>query len=172
METFLAVIGWSLFGLAIMTGLALDLVGLFGNWIILVAVACAWALTGFEHFGIWAIAAMAGLAVLGEVLETATAGYGARKSGGSKGSMVAAIVGCLAGAVVGTPWFPVVGTIAGACLGAFIGATSYEYLMMERSVSDAARTGLGAAMGKVAGMLAKVLIGLIMLAVAVWTYSG
>jgi uncharacterized protein YqgC (DUF456 family) len=153
-------------------GLGLDLVGLFGNWIILAAVALAWVATDFDHFGIVGLGFMAGFAVLGEILETALAGYGARKFGGSKGSMVAALVGCLVGAVLGTG-IPIliIGNLIGACLGAFGGAALYEYIKLEKKPGEAMWTGLGAALGKVGGVFAKLFCGMAMLAIAALTYS-
>jgi len=170
MATVLAILGWGLFGLAILIGLALDVVGLFGNWVIFGAVGIVWAATGFEHFGVWPLAVLAGLAVLGEVLETAAAGYGAARFGGNRRAAVAACVGCVLGAIAGTLWFPVVGTLAGACLGAFAGAVAHEYLNEQKETRQALWTGLGAALGKVAGLFAKVLVGLVMLLVAALTY--
>lgn len=169
-HTVLAVLGWSAFGLAIAAGLLLDLIGLFGNWVILLALGALWCATQFTHFGLFGVVLMLCLALVGEALEFVLAGYGARKFGGSKGSMVAALVGCLIGAVVGTPWFPIVGTLIGACLGAFGGAALYEYIQQEKSVGDAMRTGFGAALGKLGGLFAKFLCGIGILLVAVLTY--
>ena len=168
----LAILGWSAFGLAVLIGLALDLLGLFGNWIILAAMVVAWILLGFEPFGWIGIGAMLGIAVLGEVFETLAAGFGAKKFSGSKGSMLAALGGCLAGAVLFTPIIPVplVGTLIGACLGAFIGAALWEYLRHEKKPGEALWTGLGAALGKVAGLFIKTAAGFAMLLVAVLTY--
>ncbi len=168
----LAILGWSAFGVAIMVGLALDLVGLFGNWIILAAMVVAWIVMGFVPFGWLGIGLMFGLAVLGEVLETLAAGYGAKKFGGSKGSMLATLAGCLGGAVLFTPIIPVplVGTLIGACLGAFIGAALWEYVKHEKKPGEALWTGLGAAIGKVAGLFVKTMVGFGMLVVGVLTY--
>ncbi|MBN2310015.1 MAG: DUF456 domain-containing protein [Candidatus Hydrogenedentes bacterium] len=170
MHTVLIILGWSAFALAVLAGLVLDVLGLFGNWIIVGATAIAWAVTGFEHFSITGLLIMAGLAVLGEVLESAAAGYGASRFGGGKGTAVAAIVGCILGAIAGTPLFPIIGTLAGACLGAFAAAALYEYIQMEKEVRQALWTGLGAALGKVLGLFAKVLVGLAILVVAALTY--
>jgi hypothetical protein len=166
MATLLGILGWACFGLALLAGLLLDLVGLFGNWIILAAVAVAWLATGRAHFGGWGIAILAGLALLGEVLETVASGYGASRFGGGKGAMLAAVAGCLVGAVLGTPWFPIVGTLLGACVGSFIGATIYEYLVVQKEAPAALWTGLGAALGKVAGLFAKLIVGFAMVAAA------
>jgi len=160
----LTIAGWTLFGLVIVLGLLLDLLGLFGNWLILGAVFVAWLLTG--HFGWWTLIILTLLATLGEILEAAFAGYGAAKFGGGKGAITFALAGCIIGAVVGSPWLPLVGTVFGGCLGAFIGATSYEYLMREKTPGAAMWTGFGASLGKIGGLLAKLFAGLAMLGVA------
>jgi len=170
MSLFLAILGWTLFAVAIVVGLALDVLGLFGNWLILAAVTLAWLATGFEHFGPWALGVMLGLAVLGELLEASASGFGALRFGGSKGTMLAAIIGCFLGALAGTPVMPVVGTVAGACVGAFAGAALHEYINVERTARQSAWTGAGAALGKVAGMLAKTIVGFVMLLVAALSF--
>lgn len=166
----MSIVGWTFFGLGITAGLALNLVGLFGNWIILGTLALTWAVTGFEHFGVWPMVLFLLLAVMGEVIEMFAAGYGASKFGGGKGAAVASLVGCIAGAILGSPWFPLVGTLAGAILGAFAGAVLFELLVEQKTASDSVRTGVGAALGRTGAVLAKLFIGLVMLALAVWTY--
>jgi len=172
MSLVLSILGWTCFGLGILAGLALDLVGLFGNWLILGTVAVAWVATGFEHFTPLGLIVMAVLAALGEVVEAMAASYGATKFGGGKGSAVAALIGCLAGAILGTPFIPIpiVGSIIGACLGAFIAAGLYEYIQMEKRAHQAAWTGLGAALGRIAGLFGKLFVGFAMLAVAALTF--
>jgi uncharacterized protein YqgC (DUF456 family) len=166
MGTTLTIIGWACFGLAIAVSLFLDTLGLFGNWIILGALIVLWAVTGLEHIGLPVLVVLAVLAVVGEVVETLAAGYGASKFGGGKGSAVAAVIGCLLGALAGTPWFPVLGTLVGACLGAFIGATLYEFIARERHLHYAVWTGVGGALGKVTGLFVKLFIGFAMLIIA------
>lgn len=166
MTAILGVVGWTVFGLAILAGLVLDLVGLFGNWVILGTVATAWALSGFTHFGILSLILMTLLAAAGEVLETLLAGYGAKKFGGSKGSMVAALVGAIGGAILGTPMLPIIGTLVGACVGAFAAAAFYEYVQHEKSVDASLKTGFGAAVGKIGGLFAKLICGFAILFIA------
>jgi uncharacterized protein len=166
MSLALAVLGWILFGLAILVGLALDLVGLFGNWIILAAFALVFVASDLEIFSWTILAILLVLAIIGEIAETAAAGYGAAKFGGSKGSMVAAIAGTIAGAILGTGVVPILGTIVGAAIGAFIAAGLYEYIQHGKSFDASSRVGVGAAFGKVLGLFAKTFVGFAMLFVA------
>lgn len=170
MSLFLAIAGWTVYGLVIVCGLALNLVGLFGNWLILSATAVAWLATGLEHFSLLGLGIMLVLAVLGEVIEAAAAALGTSRFGGSGRAAIAAVAGALVGAVFGTPIFPVIGTLAGACLGAFGAAMVYEYIQYERTAREAAWTGLGAAIGRIGGLLGKFAMGLVMLGVAFVTY--
>lgn len=163
LSTGIAILVWGVFALVVAAGLALDMIGLFGNWVILGAAVVVWLLPGFEQFSLLGIGVMLAFAVLGEILETVLAGYGAHKFGGSKGASVAALVGCIAGAIFGTPILPLIGTLIGACAGAFAAAALYEYIQMEKEPGQALWTGLGATLGKVGGIFAKFLCGLAML---------
>lgn len=166
----LAVIGWTLFVIAIIAGLMLDLVGLFGNWIILLAAVAAYAATGFVHWGIWVMVLLVGFAIVGEVLESVAAGFGAARYGGGRGAIVASLIGSIAGAVFGTPLMPIVGTLLGACAGAFGGAMLHEWLLMRQHPGTAMKTGFGAALGRVAGMFAKLIVGIVMVLLLVFTF--
>lgn len=164
--TALAVIGWIGFAVAVLIGIGLNLLGLFGNWIILGAVGIAAAISGFDHFGGYTIPVLLGLAIIGEVVEAGAAGVGAARFGGGKGAIAAALVGAIVGGIVGTPFIPLIGTVIGACVGAFALATLYEYLVANRQFDRAARAGVGAAIGKIAGLFAKTFVGFAMLLVA------
>ena len=166
MSLALAILGWTVFGLVILAALVLDLLGLFGNWIILGAVGVAAAISSFDHFGGYTLVVLLVLAVLGEVLEALAAGVGAARYGGGKGAIAAALVGTLVGAIFGTALFPILGTIAGACVGAFFFATLYEFLVSNRGLDSATRIGFGAALGKIGGLFAKTFVGFAMLLVA------
>ena len=84
---------------------------------------------------------------------------------------VAALVGCILGAIAGTA-IPilVIGNLIGACLGAFLGAGLYEYIKMEKKAGEAAWTGFGAALGKVGGLFAKLFCGFAMLVVIFFSF--
>lgn len=169
-HAMLTVLGWSIFILAVLAGLALNLLGLFGNWLILAATLLAWIATRFEHFSPMGLFIMFLLACAGEIIEAAAAAYGASRFGGSRGAAVAACVGGIAGAVLGTPIAPVLGTLVGACAGAFVAAALYEYIQLEKTADHALSTGLGAALGRVAGLLGKFTVGIAMLIVAAVTF--
>lgn len=166
MSTLLAILGWTTFGLAVVVGLALDVVGLFGNWIILAAAVLAYVLSGYDYFSVPGLILLLVLALVGEAIEFLAASYGAKRFGGAKGTMVAALVGSIVGAIVGTP-VPIIGTLIGACLGAFIGAVAYEYVIREKAAQHALRSGFGAAIGKIGGVFGKLLMGAVMVAAMV-----
>ena len=170
MEVALTILVWSVVGLVVLISLGLNLLGLFGNWTILASMVGVWLFYGMEPFGLWGLGGMVVLAALGELLEFLFAGFGAKQFGGSKGAMVAALVGCLLGAVAGTPLFPVLGTLVGAIVGAFVAAAVYEFLQNDASAGTSVWVGIGAAIGKVGGILAKFTCGLLMLAVAWMTF--
>ena len=69
------------------------------------------------------------------------------------------------GAVVGVP-VPVVGSVIGAILGCFAGATIFEYATT-RTAGTAVRAGWGALLGRVAASAAKVALGIVMTIVAI-----
>lgn len=169
MDTALVILGWTGFVVTVLVGIALNAIGLFGNWLILGAIAAAWVLSDFAYFGPWALAIGLVLAILGEVLEAMAASYGAARFGGSrdKKAMFLVIVGCILGGIFGTPWFPIVGTLAGACLGAFLAATLYEYVVMEKQAGPSMHVGIGAVLGRVGGLFAKMFMGFAILAVAI-----
>jgi uncharacterized protein len=158
--------GWILLSIIIVFSLGLDLVGLFGNWILLATFAILWPLTDFAHFGWIGLLGMLLAALAGEGMELIMAGVGAKRFGSSRGGMAAALVGTLIGAVIGTPWFPVLGTLAGACAGAFAGAALYEIIQNEQQLDKALWTGTGAALGRIGGIIAKFTCGLIILLIA------
>lgn len=170
MAQVFSILGWTLFSFSVVIGLLLNLVGLFGNWVLLGAVVIAWIATGLHHFSLTGIFIMFLLACMGEVIEAATAAYGARRFGGSRGASLSAFFGGLIGAIAGTPLMPIIGTLIGACVGSFIAAALHEYAHAEKSAGAASWTGLGAALGRVAGLIGKFAVGLLILATAAATF--
>src|SRR5262245_578708 len=86
----------ALFVLVSLCALVATLFMLPGNWIIVgLAALFAWLVHGPEGQGLnwWCVGALAGLAVVGEIIEFAAGAAGAAKSGGSRRGMVLALLG-------------------------------------------------------------------------------
>ncbi len=140
-----------------------------GTWLMLLATGLVawWQWDGLPEqrlIGWWVLASLLALAVLGEIVEAVAGALGARKAGGTKRGALLAIVGGIAGAIAGTFLIPI--PIIGTLLGAALGAGAMSMLgdkWAGRSYGDAFRAGRGAAVGKFAGSVGKLVI-----AAAMW----
>ena len=166
-----------------LVGLALNLIGLPGLWLMVAAhAAFAWldrddSLAGWESSLV-----MLGLAVLAELIEFAAGAAGSKTAGGSIRSTVGALIGGIAGGVLGVilvPVVPVVNAVLGACVGSFAGAWLLEASVMRRDVERRAeyvgrlnRVGWGAFKGRFWGTILKSVVGVVMLVVSLWTAFG
>ncbi len=160
--------------------LFLGILGLPGTWLMVGSTALlAWWQwdpdkgSSQQMFSLAVLIAIVVLALLGEILELGAGLIGSKKAGGSKWGAVGAIVGTIIGAVVATflPLLPVIGTIAGACVGAALGATALE-MISGRKVSPSVKSGVGAGVGRLGGVIIKlgigVMIWLIVTVAAFW----
>ncbi|HXG16364.1 MAG TPA: DUF456 domain-containing protein [Calidithermus sp.] len=149
----------------ILTGL-LFLIGLVGSlvpWIpgplFILAGALLWAVaTGFTVVGAGRLAILAALAGLTFVSHLATGALGAQRSGGSRW----AVVGAVAGAVIGLSFGPL-GLLAGPVVGAALAE-----LLRSGDLEGSLRSGVGAFIGTLAGLLADFVIALAMVALFAW----
>lgn len=149
--------------------LLLNVAGLPGNWLIVITTALVvwWQWHGVAPlFSVTTLLVLTGLAVAGEVLELAAGAAGARQAGASRRGSVGALIGGLIGGIAGTFIIPIpaVGSIIGACGGAFIGALYLEF-SGGRSLSESARSGWGAGKGRLVGTLVKLVVG-----AAIWLW--
>lgn len=163
--------------LAYLTGWFMVLMSLPGTWVMLGA-AGLYAWLGPSDEGRWelgwpTLAALLGLAVLGEILETAAGALGAQQAGGSRRGMLLAIAGSIVGAMLGAgvgvpiPVIgPVIGAVLGAALGAFVGAVLGE-LWKGRELDHSWRVGESAFWGRLLGTLAKLGVATAMVVVGV-----
>lgn len=145
--------------------LFLVLLGLPGTWLMVASTAVvAWLYWDQGMFSHWTLAALVGLAVLGEILEFVAGMFGAKSAGGSRGGAFGALLGGLVGAVAGTFVIPVpvFGSLLGACIGAFLGALALE-MAGGQEMEPAIRIGMGAGVGRFFGTVAKLGVG-----VAIW----
>lgn len=161
---------------ATVVGWALTLVGLPGNWLMVLAAAgYAWLgpTSGVMQITWLAVAAMAALAAGGELAELAASMWGAHRAGGSRRAAMFALAGSLIGAIgggiVGMP-IPIVGpaiaAVMGGALGALIGASLAEHSRGEQ-VGKSWRVGEAAFWGRLVGTGIKTIVATIIAAVIV-----
>jgi hypothetical protein len=176
MELSLIIVAAALLLAAVGTGWCLTLVGLPGNWLIVVAAV----VYGLLVPGEWrtamswpAIVLVGGLAAAGELLEFAAGAVGTSQAGGSKRSAALALAGSLAGglvgALVGIP-IPVVGTVLAAVVFAACGAMAGAILgesWKGRKFDEGLIVGKAAFWGRLMGTLGKIFMGSVMVAVIV-----
>ena len=104
----------TLFLIALIVCVLLNLVTLPGNWA-MVALVVAWAyLVPENSLDLVFFVMFIGLAVIGEVVEIGAQIWGSKKYGSSKASTFAGVVGAIMGAIFGAPFMFGVGAIFGA----------------------------------------------------------
>jgi hypothetical protein len=162
---------WSYYVLlliVLIAGWLANILGLPGLWLMLLGhIIYTWA-TGWDHYTGWtAISVLFVLAVAAEVIEFVAGAAGSKSAGGTKRGMMGAIVGGLAGGIVGSIVIPIpiAGTIVGAVAGSFAGAAVIEK-MIHPDNGRAFRIGVGAAKGRLAGIIIKSGVGFVMAAVS------
>ncbi len=161
-------IDWAYWGAALgivviaLVGVILTLLTLPGTWLIVLAAIGlkAWRP---ELIDWWTVGVLAGIAVLAEIVEFGAGALGAAKGGATKRGAIGAIVGSFVGAIAGTfiPLFPI-STIAGGVVGAAAGTVLMERGSAQRSWADAARSGRGAAVGRLFATLSKTALAAVM----------
>jgi uncharacterized protein YqgC (DUF456 family) len=154
-----------------------NILGLPGNWLMLTAAVTYWAAMPMESrasIGTTLLLVLAGLAVLGELLEFAAGSAGVSKVGGSRRSALYAILGSIVGGLVGfivSLPIPVVGPIVGSLLFASAGAMAGA-ILGERSIgknwAETFQVGKAAFWGRAMGTAAKMLVGLVMIVLAIF----
>jgi uncharacterized protein len=114
--------------------------------------------TDFTPIGVGRLAILATIGVLAWALEHVAGVVGARSAGGSR----AAVIGAMFGMVAGVAVAPV-----GLLLGPIVGAIAGE-LLAGRAPGPSVRSGLGAALGVLTGVVAHFALALVMIALFVW----
>jgi uncharacterized protein len=145
-----------------------------GNWLVVaLAAGFAWL---FPHeagrgIGWMTVGVSVGIAALGEVIEFAAGAAGAAKQGASRRAILLALVGAMAGSIlgvfVGAP-VPILGSFIMALLGGAGGAFAGAYLgemWKGRTVDERIAAGHGAFVGKIWGTLGKLACGAVIIAV-------
>jgi len=113
----------------------------------------AWA-EGFQYVGAGTLVSLGVLSLLAWSLDWLAGSLGARRFGASRHAIVGAMLGALVGLFFGLP---------GILLGPFLGAVIGE-LVARRGLEQAGRAGLGAWLGLLLGVAAKLAISISMIA--------
>ena len=132
-----------------------------GNWLMIITTIL-FALWQKDIFSIYTILAAVILAFLGEVLEFTAGAGGAKAAGGGKKAMAAAIIGAIIGAVAGTIIIPIpiFGTLIGSATGAALAVLIVER-KAGKELKQSFKTAAGAGVGRILGLSAKVIAGII-----------
>ena len=137
----------------------------FGTLIILIGAILYALMTGFSVLSIKALAVLATLYFIGEVLEYILIITGAKKLGASNAAVVGAIIGGIIGAILGAGFFGI-GLILGTFLGIFGGAFLVE-LILQKDLVKSLKAGAGGVLGRMGSIVAKLIIAIIMLTIMV-----
>jgi uncharacterized protein len=150
-----------------LAGILLAMFNLPGLWLMAAALATYDWLTGWGKIvHPHAIIALLVMAALGELIDLVAASGGARRAGASGAGMIGAVIGGILGGLLLSIPIPLgVGAILGICLGCFAGAALAE-LLMGKPLSSSLKIGLGAARGRLVGIICKLIIGLVMTVIA------
>ena len=166
----MAIVYYVLLLVILLAGLVLTVVTLPRTWLMLIGT-CAYAvLTRSAGYVGWkSVLTLFLLATIAELIDIFASGAGAKKAGASRRAAVGAVIGGLLGAIFLSfiLFFPI-GTIAGACIGCFVGAGVTE-LLVRRDVGQSVRVGFHAAKGRLFGIVAKIMFALLMMSIAAWT---
>ena len=147
-----------------------------GNWVMVILASVYWWLMPAESpyaIGGWVLTVLVALAIVGEILEFGTSALGTRYAGGSRRgawlSILGSLVGSITGIFLGIP-IPVIGSLLAALLFAGVGAMLGAYFGERwdgKSNQDAWRVGWASFCARLIGSLAKLLVGMVMIAIAV-----
>ena len=128
-----------------------------GCFVALGGSVCYAIATGSPYPAWWVWLVLVLLAVFGTLVDNITTALGARRFGGSKAALWSSMLGLFVGGIL---FFPL-GVIIGPFLAAFIA----ELIIMRKTPTDSAKSGFGATLGTLAGVLAKVVVTGIMMVI-------
>lgn len=148
--------------LVALAGLVLVALTLPGLWVMTAGAAIYAAVTHMRHLGFKSLIALIAMSLIAELLDIFLGGAVAKRAGGGKRAVVGAIIGGIAGGIfLSVIPIPVISQIVGICLGTFLGAAIAE-LSAGKNPGQALRVGVGAAQGRFAGIVIKIVTGLAM----------
>jgi len=136
--------------------------GLGGNFIIIGMALIHALFTGFDPISWQFLLVLVAMALLGEGIEFVVGTFYVAKQGATKAGVIGAFVGGILMASLGNQIFPVLGAVVGSFVGAFAGAVLGEY-RREKNLEPSLRIGAHAFVGRMAAILIKHLIAIIMI---------
>ena len=142
-------------------GIALAALQLPGTWLILLSAVGYDALHNWTRIGWKWLVALAAVALIAEFIELMASAVVASKAGASRRATIGALVGGLAGMILLSIPVPIIGTIIGGIVGCFVGAMALE-LTVRGDLATGTKVGLFATLGRVAGMVVKIVAALTM----------
>ena len=134
------------------------MIGLPGNWILVVAALIVGLVTGFAKLTVSHFVVCVGFALLAEVIESLLGVVIVAKRGGSKLGMIGSIAGGFAGVLLGGGLFPPFGSVILGFAGAFLGAVFGE-ILHNPDMKVALHVGFWSFIGRMAAMAAKLSCG-------------
>ena len=150
------VLAWAACALLCLGGLVLSAFSISGTWLVLGAAIGAALLTGPGEFPGWpSLLGMAAVCAAVDVVEWFAAAWGVRRRGGSAAAGWMALLGSLAGAILGGMVVPVLGSLVGM----FVGSFSLVYWTEKRRLQQAdaaAHVARGAVLAGMAVLMLKV----------------
>lgn len=135
-----------------LSGLMISTLAFSGTWLVLAAALITRLAVGVPTIGTLAVFALICISV--ELLELLAGFIGVQKRGGSKLAGLAALVGGLVGAVIGSGIFPILGTFAGMLIGSFGAAYLVEWNRLKHH-EQAAHIAWGAVWARLAVLFLK-----------------
>lgn len=147
-------------------GLLLSTLAFSGTWMVLLAALVTKISIGFPNLGTLIVFVL--LCIVTELLEALAGFLGVQKRGGSKRAGIAALIGGLVGAGIGTGFFPILGTFAGLLLGSFGAAFLAEWLQLKHH-GQAAHIAWGTVWARLAVLFFKTTLTLSM---SIWLLVG
>ncbi len=164
METALQFAGYALVALLCAAGALLSCLSISGTWLVVLATVIAAFLGGEAFPGFWTPMIMVALAGGVELCEFFASAWGIQKRGGSAWAGLAALVGGIAGLILGTfiP-IPLVGNLIGMLAGSFACAYAVERYRLEHH-GQAAHIATGAVIARLLILLLKIGVTLGMIA--------
>ena len=138
--------------------LALNAVGLPGNWVLVGTALVVALIPGFGDLPWTWFFACLGFAVLGEVIESLLGLVVVAKKGGTRWGVIGSFLGGMLGVVLGSAMAPPFGGVLLGFVGAFGGAVFGEY-MREQRADSALKIGFWAFVGRSLAILGKIAAG-------------